>query len=1051
MAYSGGVHLVQTRAAGKGLAAAHYLHSPSDGTVHPVQLPADHNVLAVAPLPLGGSHVCIVATLGGVGDIQLHRVKKDGAVSFFATISHGVVGQTEIASLHSDVDGSVSAVLHDFGRGRQTYPTIGEWHSVTKKTHWGLNFHMAATVEIEEYQVEQQSDAITINRQVRVQVATANNADHDSMFFCKGQRATVVDETDEGFLVRFSNERENLAVFSQSELYAHRPGMPYRYIKSSHTDYPGCEMSQTKTRTRVLDDVHINGRMGTRLEMQTVEDGYQIKHVFDGVQQGNCYLKKGNKTPIAVVGSPVTVRLHDTFCCERRGEQASSPWPLDEIFKVGDVVELDDDTAAMLLDDGNDKRVSVTEVSESTVTIDVGEDFVVIAHGAQWGIARIVDSLEKMKSGEPDRSRMAARARHFGTFMTRWNEERVTFRAVEASARPRCWRRATHMARYALFDGRVFVMGDTRSRERTVLKTPEPREKKRGDIVAFEAWPRLSGIVATLLVYGIPSNDGGAAVRVCVSGEERNNADAEVACGKGRVLFLGMRPRESTWHMMLGAVDDPVSERYTFHEVTPRGNGVDVDVRRVDSTSGVTQGLTRCPGDLRCCYTEHGGVLTHWSVRAETTRSQPLQARVVCGPDAKLRVCVRKLPRVHVDVAFRGGAINGVPLTSFDPDLALVIERACQAMNVAKAISERKLAKSGGGVPPAYVNTMSEVPFARMTQVDLLDLVRTAAAGDAEFGAQLHPDPTLTQSVPNVTRQRPGVLLEGAKGDTDHQIRPVFPDVNDPGCFEKAEFVMEKLDGYRCRWDTSTRVFVIGKHQGIRVLVPPSFVMPTKNDIPEGVILEGELWAGRGMFAAVAAGVHNVLQWEKSFRFVVFDTPSVTGSWIDRRRYLEYALDWSACAKHCGLVRYRDVSALEAAVKAEWCHGFAGYVCGRNGEGIIVHTSIHGARDPGYYGSAVVYKSKVFMDVKCIALDEQDGSAPFPAAWAQKGGAEPVTLLVSGTTGARVHKDSVITVRTLRRSDYRKGKLVRIHSESDKARAKRSASAAAQGAKKSKA
>jgi DNA ligase-1 len=79
----------------------------------------------------------------------------------------------------------------------------------------------------------------------------------------------------------------------------------------------------------------------------------------------------------------------------------------------------------------------------------------------------------------------------------------------------------------------------------------------------------------------------------------------------------------------------------------------------------------------------------------------------------------------------------------------------------------------------------------------------------------------------------------------------------------------EKLDGCRAYWTGAELI----TRSGARIAAPAHITAW----LPQGVALDGELWAGRGQFETARRAVQQSL-WADSVRFVVFDAPHPTDS-----------------------------------------------------------------------------------------------------------------------------------------------------------------------------
>jgi DNA ligase-1 len=104
------------------------------------------------------------------------------------------------------------------------------------------------------------------------------------------------------------------------------------------------------------------------------------------------------------------------------------------------------------------------------------------------------------------------------------------------------------------------------------------------------------------------------------------------------------------------------------------------------------------------------------------------------------------------------------------------------------------------------------------------------------------------------------------------------PGAHDVTCY----WMSEKLDGVRAIWD--------GERFWSRNWKP--FYAPDwfKKKLPKNVVLDGELWAGRGQFSVTASAVRrkvpNDSQW-RGIRYMVFDAPMIDAPFEKRMKKLE--------------------------------------------------------------------------------------------------------------------------------------------------------------------
>lgn len=100
-----------------------------------------------------------------------------------------------------------------------------------------------------------------------------------------------------------------------------------------------------------------------------------------------------------------------------------------------------------------------------------------------------------------------------------------------------------------------------------------------------------------------------------------------------------------------------------------------------------------------------------------------------------------------------------------------------------------------------------------------------------------------------------------------------------------AYWVSEKYDGIRAHW-TGAQLL---SRQGLPISAPSWFTAGWPKQA-----LDGELWAGRGQFAAVqstvALGSADTAGWQ-SLRYMVFDVPAQHGTFVQRQHHLKALVD----------------------------------------------------------------------------------------------------------------------------------------------------------------
>ncbi len=95
----------------------------------------------------------------------------------------------------------------------------------------------------------------------------------------------------------------------------------------------------------------------------------------------------------------------------------------------------------------------------------------------------------------------------------------------------------------------------------------------------------------------------------------------------------------------------------------------------------------------------------------------------------------------------------------------------------------------------------------------------------------------------------------------------------EPGDELTGWLLSEKLNGCRAFWDGAN----LWSRGGKRVTLPAHI----RATLPEGVRLDGELWAGREGFTEARVAV-QFGRWTPRCRFTVFDAPDSPGTWAQR-------------------------------------------------------------------------------------------------------------------------------------------------------------------------
>ena len=173
-------------------------------------------------------------------------------------------------------------------------------------------------------------------------------------------------------------------------------------------------------------------------------------------------------------------------------------------------------------------------------------------------------------------------------------------------------------------------------------------------------------------------------------------------------------------------------------------------------------------------------------------------------------------------------------------------------------------------------------------------------------------------------------------------------------------WISEKYDGVRGYWDGDS----MWTRGGQRVHLPDYFY----RELPRGVVLDGELWLGRGKFEETMSTVRRQRPDERwrEMHFMVFDAPKAKGTFEKRLAFLKAKLP--KVAKHVTAV-------------PQWrCKGKAHLIAERDsivkagGEGLMI-------REPEsvYEGkrSGTLLKVKTHDDAEATVIGHKPGKGKF--------------------------------------------------------------------------
>lgn len=185
--------------------------------------------------------------------------------------------------------------------------------------------------------------------------------------------------------------------------------------------------------------------------------------------------------------------------------------------------------------------------------------------------------------------------------------------------------------------------------------------------------------------------------------------------------------------------------------------------------------------------------------------------------------------------------------------------------------------------------------------------------------------------------------------------------VYQPGMDLQGYWVSEKLDGVRAYWDGQQLL-----SRGGNIIAAPDWFLRDFPDQP----LDGELWMGRGRFAAVSAAIRRLQpkaeEW-RQIRFMVFDLPASGVPFSERMKKMR-ELVGKTSSYHLAMVEQRpatDHGALLARLDRVLAVG---------GEGLMLH---HGDSFYKAGRTAALLKVKTFQDAEATVVDYSDGKGKY--------------------------------------------------------------------------
>jgi DNA ligase-1 len=176
----------------------------------------------------------------------------------------------------------------------------------------------------------------------------------------------------------------------------------------------------------------------------------------------------------------------------------------------------------------------------------------------------------------------------------------------------------------------------------------------------------------------------------------------------------------------------------------------------------------------------------------------------------------------------------------------------------------------------------------------------------------------------------------------------------------------EKLDGVRSVFSNGT----FRSRNNNVFNAPKWFIDNISQNIPSGVILDGELFTKRGDFATVMSIVTKNVpidsEW-KQISFVVFDIPSVKENFEERMKELKNVVNkiGSKNIKMLKQIKIKDKNHLEQIQHT---------ILSKGGEGVML-------RQPGSFyehkRSNTLLKVKTFFDDEAVVVDHELGSGKY--------------------------------------------------------------------------
>jgi DNA ligase-1 len=222
----------------------------------------------------------------------------------------------------------------------------------------------------------------------------------------------------------------------------------------------------------------------------------------------------------------------------------------------------------------------------------------------------------------------------------------------------------------------------------------------------------------------------------------------------------------------------------------------------------------------------------------------------------------------------------------------------------------------------------------------------------------------------------------------------------DPSCY----WMSEKLDGVRAIWDGTT----FWSRAGNEFNAPAWF----REGMPRNTVLDGELFAGRGLFrdtiSAVRRKIPNDKQW-KQIRYLAFDVPLVPGTFEQRMAELNTVVARAPKKSHLEVV-VQKVCGGQRALDA-----FHRQLEAKGGEGVMLRLK---GSPYEHKRSSTLLKVKNFIDDEARIIGYQDGAGKHTGVL----GAYHAELLSSG---ARFRVGTGLTDKH-RRNPHKLGTVITV-------------------------